>query len=330
MKTTNPRMQHREERGEMFKTIVGRLRYWVVAVGVVAAIVISGCAAASPSFESSAPAPAGASAQAPRDNAEAQAEGADGTATTNRMIIARAGLTLVVADTQTAVDEITALMESMGGYVSTSNLYRSTYDSSEALQGTITVRVPSENLEATLDALAEMAVEVDSRTLNREDVTDQYTDVDAQIRNLEATEQELLAMLEEVRERPNSTTEDIMSVYRTLTEVRGQIETLRGRKNMWDNLVSLSTIDITLVPDSANLPVVEEGWRPAAVAREAQRALVGAVQVLGNILIWFAIFLLPILLLALIPLAILIWVLRWALRKLSKPKPALTATPPAR
>ncbi len=144
-----------------------------------------------------------------------------------------------------------------------------------------------------MDALGAMAVEVDARTMNREDVTDQYTDVDAQIRNLEATEQELIAMLEEVRERPNSTSEDIMAVYRTLTEVRGQIETLRGRKNMWDNLVALSTIDVTLTPDSANLPVVEEGWRPAGVAREAQRALVSAVQVLGNVVIWLGIFVLP-------------------------------------
>jgi hypothetical protein len=235
----------------------------------------------------------------------------------------------VVADTQATVDEIGTLMDELGGYVSTSNLYRSTWDSSEALQGSITLRVPSENLETALDALAEMAVTVESRSLNREDVTDQYTDVDAQIRNLEATEQELLAMLEEVRERPNSTSEDIMTVYRTLTEVRGEIETLRGRKNMWDNLISLSTIDVTFIPDSANLPVVEEGWRPAGVAREAQRALVSAVQVLGNMVIWFGIFFLPLLLLALIPLAILIWVLRWALRKLSKPKRPVPAAPPA-
>jgi hypothetical protein len=312
------------------------LGYWMVAICMIAALVIAGCASASrqASFENSAPSPSsGASSGAvgmSADDAVAQAQEGEGAAAANRKIIAHAGLTLVVADTEATVEAITALMNEMGGYVSTSNLYRSSWDSGEALQGTITLRVPAENLEAALDALEEMAVEVDARTLNREDVTDQYTDVDAQIRNLEATETELIAMLEEVRERPNSTTEDIMAVYRTLTEVRGQIETLRGRKNMWDNLISLSTIDVTLVPDSANLPVVEEGWRPSAVAREAQRALVSAVQVLGNVIIWVGIFVLPLLLLALIPLAILIWVLRWAFKRFSKPKPKLaTAQPPA-
>jgi hypothetical protein len=303
------------------------IRQWVVGLWIVSALLLAACSAASPmSNESAAPAPAAGSASS--NDAVAQAPGSDGTAESNRKIIARASVDLVVADTQAAVDEIGALMEEMGGYVSTSNLYRSTRGGSETLQGTITLRVPSENLEAALDALAELAVTVDSRSLNREDVTDQYSDVDAQIRNLEATEQELLAMLEEVRERPNSTSEDIMSVYRTLTEVRGEIETLRGRKNMWDNLISLSTIDVTLTPDSANLPVVEEGWRPAGVAREAQRALVSAVQVLGNMVIWFGLFVLPLLILALIPLAIAIWLLRWVLRKLSKPKPQLASAPP--
>jgi hypothetical protein len=305
--------------------------YWIVGIWLAAAMVLAGCSAAAPSsYESSAPAPAsGSSTGSSNDNAEAQAPGGEGAAQSSRKIVARASLTLIVADTQTTVDSISALMDQVGGYVSTSNLYRSAGDSSKALQGTITLRVPSDQLEAALDALGKMAVEVDTRTINREDVTDQYTDVDAQIRNLEATEQELLAMLAEVRERPNSTSEDIMAVYRTLTDVRGQIETLRGRNNMWDNLISLSTIDVTLIPDSANLPVVEEGWRPAGVARQAQRALVSAVQVLGNVVIWFGIFLLPLLLLALIPLVIVIWLLRWALRKWSKPKPKLAVVQPS-
>jgi hypothetical protein len=309
-----------------------RMRHWVVVIWVISALLLAACSAARPmlsenrSSENSAPPSA---AQSSGGDAVAQVPGGEGTAAADRKIIARASMDLVVADTQATVDAIGTLMDELGGYVSTANLYRSTWGSSEALQGSITLRVPSENLEAALDALAEMAVTVESRSLNREDVTDQYTDVDAQIRNLEATEQELLAMLEEVRERPNSTSEDIMSVYRTLTEVRGEIETLRGRKNMWDNLISLSTIEVTFIPDSANLPVVEEGWRPAGVAREAQRALVSAVQVLGNMAIWFGLFFLPLLLLALIPLALLIWVLRWALRKLSKPKPPVPAAPPA-
>ncbi len=309
-----------------------QMRRWAVTVWMISALVLTACSAAAPSassgdrssVESSAPMP-----QSSDGESVAQAPSSEGAATANRMLIARANISLVVADTQAAVDAISALMDEMGGYLSDSNLYRSTWGSTEALQGTMTLRVPAENLDATLDRLAEMAVTVESRSISSEDVTDQYSDVDAQIRNLEATELELRAMLEEVRERPNSTSEDIMAVYRTLTEVRGEIETLRGRKNMWDNLISLSTIVVTLTPDSANLPVVEEGWRPSGVARDAQRALVVAVQGLGNVLIWFAMFFLPLLILALIPIGIFIWVLRWVFRKLSKPKVNGVTVPPA-
>lgn len=311
---------------------------WVVAVWVAAAVILAGCASATPSASSGnvappAPAAGGAYSETPHDAApaqEAQAPGGDNTTETSRKIVSHATETLVVTDTQSVAKAIDTLATGLGGYVSSSNFYRYGSGSDESLQGTISLRVPSDRLETALAALAKMAVRVDNSTLNRDDVTDQYTDVDAQIRNLEATEKELLAMLQEVRERPNATTEDIMSVYRTLTDVRGQIDTLQGRKNMMDNLIALSTIDLTLTPDSASIPIVEAGWRPGEVARDAQRTLVSALQGLGSILIWFGIVVLPILVLLLIPLVILFFVLRWLFRKSSKPKaPLAAAQPPA-
>jgi hypothetical protein len=269
-------------------------------------------ACASPmSREAAAPAPASEAAPA---GAVAQSD-SSGAATLDRKIIARANIELTVSDPNATVDAINALMDQVGGYVSASNLYKSSYDAAQRLQGNLTLRVPAERLDETLVALEQLAVDVPSRNMDREDVTDQYSDIDAQLRNLEATEAELREMLAEVRARPNATAEDIMAVYRTLSEVRGQIEQLRGQKNMFDNLISLSTIEVTLRPDSATLPVVEDGWRPAVVMREALRALVGAVQWLGNVAIWVVLFLLPLLLLAAIPLVVLYLIVRWLLRR---------------
>ena len=303
-----------------------RVARWLIAMGA-AALLLSACASPM-SREASAPmsqAPAaGGSAERPAavmpNSAVALGgEGAvDAAAPLERKVIARAHIQLVVEDTAATVEEIEALMDEVGGYIANSNLYKSNYSGAERLQGTLTLRVPAEQLDAAMDRLAAMGVDVPQRGLDREDITDQYSDVDAQLRNLEATEAELREMLAEVRARPNATTEDIMAVYRTLTEVRSQIEQLQGRKNMWDNLIALSTIEVTLTPDTATLPVVEEGWRPAVVAREALRALVSAVQVLGNMAIWVVVFLLPLLVLAAIPLAILFFVLRWLLRRLSR------------
>ncbi|MCC6167076.1 MAG: DUF4349 domain-containing protein [Caldilineaceae bacterium] len=293
---------------------------WTLVAGV-ALWLLAACASPM-SREAASPASEPSFDVAPGD---AVAQSADtGAVSADRKMIARANIDLTVSDPSTAVEAINALMDEVGGYVSASNLYKSSYDAAQRLQGNLTLRVPADRLDETLAALEKLAVDVPSRTMDREDVTDQYSDIDAQLRNLEATEAELREMLAEVRARPNATAEDIMAVYRTLTEVRGQIEQLRGQKNMLDNLISLSTIEVTLRPDSATLPVVEEGWRPLVVMREALRALVGAVQWLGNVAIWVVVFLLPLLILAAIPLVVFYFVVRWLIRRNRKPATPVT------
>ena len=166
--------------------------------------------------------------------------------------------------------------------------------------------------------LTDLAVDVRAENVTREDVTDQYSDIEAQLRNLRATEDELRALLAEVREKPDATPEDIMAVYDHLTQIRGQIEQLQGRQNMLDNLVALSTVELELIPDALNQPVVAGGWRPAVVTREALRALVNTLEFLGSAAIWVGVYLLPLVLIALIPLSILIWLLRTFARRLQR------------
>ncbi|MCB0114725.1 MAG: DUF4349 domain-containing protein [Caldilineaceae bacterium] len=235
-----------------------------------------------------------------------------------RKVIANASMTLVVSDTETMVDQIEALLDQVGGYVSDANLYKSSYGDAELLRGSLTVRVPAEHLNTVMEQLSQIAVDVRSENLTREDVTDQFSDIEAQLRNLRNTETELQALLSEVRERPNSTPQDIMAVYDNLTVIRGQIEQLQGRQNMLDNLVGLSTLTLELIPDAINQPLVDAGWRPAVVVRDATRALVNTLEALGSAVIWFVVYLLPILILVAIPVVFLIWLLRKGARRLSR------------
>jgi hypothetical protein len=299
---------------------------------LLAVALLAGCSARAPlAREEAASAPAPEPAAAPDagidEYAAAVAQGGEATdaaAPLARKVIATARISLVVSDTAVTVDAIDALMDEMGGYVSNSNLSRYAYDSGTQLQGSLTLRVPAGQLDETLDRLAGLAVDVPSRSTDRQDITDQYSDVDAQIRNLEAAEVELREMLAEIRARPGATAEDIMTVYRQLTDIRSQIEERKGRKNMWDNLIALSTIEISLAPSPANRPVIEEGWQPAVVLRDATRTLINALQFLGSAAIWIGVFLLPLLVLAAIPLVVLFYVLRWLFRRLSRkaPQPA--------
>ncbi|MGL4650741.1 MAG: DUF4349 domain-containing protein [Caldilineaceae bacterium] len=298
------------------------VRLFFVGVAMVAALsALAGCAWSVPMSRTMDSAPAAEmAASADMSNAVAQegggvpATGAS-SALLARKMIARASLSMVVADAETTVDEIETMLEEVGGFIAASNLFNTGTGDKPVLQGNLQLRVPAEELDATLDKLEAMALDVGSRTLSREDVTDQYSDVDAQLRNLEATEAELREMLEEVSERPNAQPEDILAVHNRITEVRGQIEVLQGQQNLLDNLIGLSTIDLTLVPDAASLPVVETGWRPGNVVRAATRALVNTLQWLGNAIIWFVIAVLPVLLLLIFPLVVLFAFVRWIIMR---------------
>lgn len=266
------------------------------AIGIVISLWLSGCSAApsaAPAAEAGGEAMA---APAAVDEQVASAPvGQDG-GTFARKVIAHATMNLVVDDAEQVVEQIQQLLGTLGGYVANANLYKSGDGAATRLQGTLSLRIPSDQLESVMAQLAGLAVDVNNKTISREDVTDQYSDREAQLRNLEAVEVELREMLAEVRAKPNATPEDILTVYNHLNGIRSQIEQLQGQQNMLDNLVALSTLDLTLLPNVVTLPVIETGWQPTGVVRDTLRQLVNTLQGLGDILIWVGLYLLPILL----------------------------------
>ena len=293
---------------------MGRIRQLIPVLLVLVGLTCAGCAGASAdrfetaSFAESAPAMAS-------EDSSAEQQEADG-AVEMRQIIANANISLVVKETETAMAGVEQIASDLGGYLSDVELSKGRYEQTEELRGSMTLRVPSDSLEEALERLQALATDVHYLNIDRQDVTDQYSDLDARLRNLRATEAELLALLTEVRERPNAKVEDILAVHRNLTQIREEIETLQGRKNLLDNQIGFSTVRVELIPDSINRPIVEEPWSANGPVRNALRALVATLQGLLTALIWAFLYLTPLLLVVLIPLAILIWLVRiWVGRR---------------
>jgi len=296
--------------------------FWMIAALAVAVLAIVGCAASAPReqmamepvyVEKMAEMESG-SAPAPRPaaNGEDDASGLASTiATAPRMIIQTASLELVVQDTTVTVEQIKDLVRSFGGYISNSNIW----EQGDWLRANLTLRVPADDLDALLDSLKDMAVKVQRESLSGEDVTEQYSDLGARLRNLEATETELLSLLTEVREKPGSTAEDILDVHRRLTEIRGEIEQIKGRMQYLEQMTALATIEVQLIPDPLDQPVVEPGWAPLRTLTEASRTLVRGLKKLVDVLIWIVVVVLPILLLIAIPIAVLVLLIRWLVRR---------------
>jgi len=299
----------------------------VVLSGILVAL--SGCAAAQPqralqtnsaSVAPAAPPPLAQPAPAAASADKAAAGGALAStdalqADAQRMIVRTDDLSLIVTDAQTTLDSINSLAGSLGGYISGSNTWRE----NEQLRGRVTVRVPADKLDTALTGIKKLAVRVEKENLTGQDVTEEYTDLGAQLKNLEATEVELRQLLTDVREKTQRA-EDVLQVYRELETTRGEIERVKGRMQYLSQTTALATINIDLMPDILARPVVEPGWRPLETARNAGRQLVVAMQGLVSAGIWLVLFVVPILIVLAIPIVLLVLFIRWLRRRNRSPK----------
>jgi hypothetical protein len=206
-----------------------------------------------------------------------------------RMIVRTAEMRIVVTDTTKAVDAVTKSVEAMGGFVSGSNIWRE----GELLRATLKLRVPADKLTSTLASIRGLAQRVDNETIASEDVSQEYVDLESQVRNLEATETELRELLIVARKNSRSAVE-VLEVHQHLTMIRGQIEQARGRMRYLSQVTDLSSISLEVLPDAITKPVLEVGWQPFVIARDAMRALVAALQSIATVAIWFVIYILPI------------------------------------
>jgi hypothetical protein len=228
-----------------------------------------------------------------------------------RMIIWTGDVSLIVKDAEESLERVEAIARDLGGYVVSS----SSWHQEEQLRARLTIRVPAEEFDTAMVRLKDLAVKVEHRNVSTQDVTEEYTDLDARLRNLEATETELLELLTEVRERTGKA-EDILAVHREVSNIRGQIEQVKGRMQYLEKMTAMATINIELIPDALARPLVVAGWRPTGTAANAVRTLVKTLQFIVDAAIWIIIYALPTLAVIAIPFFIL-WMIwrRWRRRK---------------
>lgn len=217
-----------------------------------------------------------------------------------RKLIRTVDLDLRVEDTDAASAEVTRQVEESGGYVANRTVRAHQGFNSYAL----TLRVPVDALDGVLNAIRSLAVEVTRESQRSEDVTDRFVDLDARLRTLEATERELLALLSESRSRGHGA-EDIMAVYRELTEVRTRIEQLRGQLNLLESQTALSTIALQIWPTETATPVVSDRWRPLETLRRSSRLLLAALRALADLVIFLIVVVLPVAVVVGVPVLLL-------------------------
>ena len=154
-----------------------------------------------------------------------------------RMIVRTGDMWLVVNDIPVTLDQITELTDGFEGYVVSSGIWKE----KERLVGSIAIRLPIEHFDDAIRTLREMAVDVTSESTSSKDVTEEYVDLTAKLQNLEATEEQLLRLMEKAE-----TVDNILNVQRELSKTRGEIEQIKGRMQYLERTSATSLIEVNL------------------------------------------------------------------------------------
>lgn len=172
-----------------------------------------------------------------------------------------------------SMNRLTTLASGFGGYVSESRTTASSDTGSQA-SATISVRVPAAAFEQLIAEASKLG-EVRSTSTSGQDVTAQFTDIDAQLTALNATRDQFLLVLGEAQN-----VGDILAVQDRITQVQTQIDQLEGQKRLLTDQTSFGTLSVTFLEPGATLavPVVNHDTDLGDAWREARHHFVDGVE----------------------------------------------------
>jgi hypothetical protein len=234
-------------------------------------------------------------------------------------IIRTGTMDLEVRDVPGAIRAGRDAIRSVGGYIGAS----STSNQDDQPYAEITYRIPVDRWEDALDALRGLnglTTKVVAEQTQAVDVTGQYVDLEARIRNLRASETALLAIAEKA-----TRVSDILEVQAQITNVRGQIEQLEAQRSDLGDRTAYGTLTVSFqLPVVAAIEVQAQAWDPAAIFDEASASLVGLLQAMAGAGIWLLVVWVPIL----VVLSIVVAFVAWLLRRFGVVERAMRAAPP--
>lgn len=206
-------------------------------------------------------------------------------------VIKTGEIALAVAEDQVDSTYLNAstIARELGGFVSSS----STTNDRTGKGASVVVKVPAQRFEELIDKISKLG-EIRSMTTSGQDVSGQFVDLKARLRNLEAQRDQLLTLMSQAR-----TVQETIVVQDRLFAVTEQIEQIRGQIQALESKITYSSLTIKIF--LASTPGTAEGWGTGKALSRAAHAfvdtfngfvvLMGPVTFLGIIaaLIWLPI-----------------------------------------
>lgn len=157
---------------------------------------------------------------------------------TGVMIVRTASVVIVTTNYGDASQRLERLAASHGGYVQTLEA-EAHVNSARSVRATM--RVPADRLSAFLAALRTLG-HVEQESQSNTEVTDEYVDLQARIKNAHATEQRLVELLQ----GRTGKLADVLDAERELARVRGEIEQMEGQRSVLQHRVDYASVEIQL------------------------------------------------------------------------------------
>jgi hypothetical protein len=194
-------------------------------------------------------------------------------------IIQNAERSLDVEDMDVALEELQRAVRAAGGLVADSYQYGK---KGELRNANLTLRIPEARFESFLEEVDSLG-KVTSGRKYINDVTMEYMDLEARIRNLERQEERLLSVLDKAE-----TVEDILRVEQELSRIRGQLESMTAQFRHLRDRVDYSTVQVYLrETPTASTVITASGLK--GVWQRGAAALVNSVNSmlsgLGNFIV---------------------------------------------
>ncbi len=189
-------------------------------------------------------APQGASAPSAGDKAAVVP------AVLDRKLARRADIALTVTDVDAAAGKVRAIAASARGLVLSESISSEPDSPDQGGFSTITISVPAEALDATLDRLAELG-EVHSRHTYTDDVTAQYVDTESRVKTMEASVERVRALMGQATRLA-----DIVSLEAELSRRQADLEAMQAQLAALEDSVQLAPVEVSLSTDETAL---EEG-----------------------------------------------------------------------
>jgi hypothetical protein len=195
-------------------------------------------------------------------------------AATDRKLSRRADISVTVKDVDAAAAQVRSIATAASGLVLAESISSESDVAATGGFSSITISVPTEQLDATLDRVATLG-EVYSRNTSTEDVTTQVVDTQSRLKTMEASVERVRALMTQATKLG-----EIVTLEAELSRRQADLEALQTQLASLENAVALAPVEVRLSTDAQVLADAEDDTGFLAGLAAGWRAFTASVTVL--------------------------------------------------